>query len=66
MDEPVLLLPFAARALDNDPLLTGVEVAALTRVSPKTVSGWAAAGRLQSVRTPGGHRRYRRSAVDAL
>ncbi len=47
----------------EDPLLTRDEVALLFRVDPATVSRWAAAGRLASVRTPGGHRRYRRSVV---
>ena len=39
-------------------LLTPGEVASLLRVDPKTVTRWAAAGRLRSVRTPGGHRRF--------
>ena len=36
------------------------------RVDPKTVTRWAAAGRLGSIRTPGGHRRFRESEVRAL
>jgi len=51
---------------DGDRLLTPGEVAALFRVDPKTATRWAAAGRLTSVRTPGGHRRFRESAVRAL
>lgn len=51
---------------DNDPLLTPGEVADLFRVDPKTVTRWAAAGRITSVRTPGGHRRFRKSAVDSF
>ena len=39
-----------------DALLTPAEVAALFRVNPKTVTRWAAAGRISSIRTPGGHR----------
>lgn len=50
----------------NDPLLTPSEVAALFRVDPKTVTRWAQAGKLTSVRTLGGHRRYRSSDVRAL
>lgn len=50
----------------TDPLLTPGEVAAYFRVEPKTVSRWAAADKLPCVRTPGGHRRYRRSQVIAL
>ena len=40
-------------------LLTPGEVAALFRVDPKTVTRWASAGRIGSIRTPGGHRRFR-------
>jgi len=45
----------------NDPgsLITPGEVAALFRVDPKTVTRWAAAGKLSSVFTPGGHHRFR-------
>lgn len=52
--------------VQEDPLLTPKEVAALFRVDPKTVGRWANAGRLDSVRTPGGHRRFRESEVRAL
>lgn len=47
-------------------LLTPGEVAALFRVDPKTVTRWAAAGRISSIRTPGGHRRFLESEVRAL
>jgi excisionase family DNA binding protein len=47
-------------------LLTQGEVANLFRVDPKTVTRWAAAGRIGSIRTPGGHRRFRESEVRAL
>ena len=47
-------------------LLTPGEVASLFRVDPKTVTRWAAAGRIGSIRTPGGHRRFRESEVRAL
>lgn len=46
-------------------LLTPAEVADLFHVDPKTVGRWAAKGRLRSVRTPGGHRRFLRSEVEA-
>ena len=51
---------------DRGRLLTPGEVAALFRVDPKTVTRWAAAGRISSIRTPGGHRRFRESEVRAL
>lgn len=47
-------------------LLTPGEVAALFRVDPKTVTRWASAGRIGSIRTPGGHRRFRESEVHSL
>ncbi len=50
----------------GDRLLTPGEVAALFRVDPKTVTRWAAAGRIGSIRTPGGHRRFRESEVRQL
>lgn len=48
------------------PLLTPAEVSAIFRVDPKTVTRWAKAGKLTSVRTLGGHRRYLTSEVRAL
>lgn len=50
----------------DDQLLTPAEVAALFRVAPKTVTRWAQSGKLASIRTLGGHRRYRASDVRAL
>ena len=44
-------------------LLTPSEVAVLFRVDPKTVTRWAQAGRISSIRTIGGHRRFRASEV---
>lgn len=51
---------------DLDRLLTPSEVAKLFRVDPKTVTRWAAAGRIDSIRTPGGHTRYHESEVYIL
>ena len=53
-------------ASDDDRMLTPGEVAALFRVDPKTVTRWASSGRIGSIRTPGGHRRFRESEVRAL
>lgn len=50
----------------SDRLLTPAEVASLFRVDPKTVTRWAAAGKIGSIRTPGGHRRFREVEVRAL
>jgi excisionase family DNA binding protein len=51
---------------ESEPLLTPSEVATLFRVDPKTVTRWAKAGKLASIRTLGGHRRYRESEVRLL
>jgi excisionase family DNA binding protein len=51
---------------EAEKLLTPAEVAALFRVDPKTVTRWAKAGKLTSIRTLGGHRRYRESEVRKL
>jgi excisionase family DNA binding protein len=50
----------------SERLLTPGEVAALFRVDPKTVTRWAASGRISSIRTPGGHRRFRETEVRDL
>ena len=55
-----------AHAADSEALLTPSEVATLFRVDPKTVTRWAKAGKLSSIRTLGGHRRYREAEVRAL
>lgn len=56
----------AGRPADVDALLTPSEVAALFRVDPKTVTRWAKSGKLTSIRTLGGHRRYRAEEVYRL
>ena len=42
------------------------EVAILFQVSERAVTDWARKGRIRSVRTPGGHRRYPASHVRTL
>jgi len=51
---------------EHGALLTPAEVATLFRVDPKTVTRWAKAGKLTSIRTLGGHRRYREAEVREL
>ena len=48
------------------PLLTPAEVAAAFRVDPKTVTRWAKTGKLSSIRTLGGHRRYLEAEIRAM
>lgn len=50
---------------DQD-LLTPSQVAALFHVDPKTVTRWANAGKISSIRTLGGHRRFRKDEVEKL
>ena len=52
--------------VEQEVLLTPSEVAYLFRVDPKTVTRWAKAGKLTSIRTLGGHRRYKESEVKNL
>ena len=56
----------ATHAPKTEQLLTPAEVATMFRVDPKTVTRWAKAGKLTSIRTLGGHRRYREAEVRAL
>jgi excisionase family DNA binding protein len=55
-----------SRAPESESLLTPAEVATMFRVDPKTVTRRAKAGKLSSIRTLGGHRRYREAEVRAL
>ena len=51
---------------NTERLLAPRQVAALFRVDPKTVARWAANGWIGSIRTPGGHRRFRESASGSM
>ena len=50
----------------TDDLLPVGESAALVGISRDTLKRWEAAGRIASLRTPTGHRRYRRADIEAL
>jgi excisionase family DNA binding protein len=50
----------------SEPLLTPSEASARFRVDCKTISRWAKAGKLHSIRTLGGHRRFYENEVTAL
>lgn len=43
--------------------LTPTEVSELFRVDPKTVTRWAAVGKIDSIKTLGGHRRFSKETV---
>jgi excisionase family DNA binding protein len=51
---------------NDDKLLSPGEVAKRLGVHPKTLIRWSDAGKIPSVRTLGGHRRYRESVVKAI
>jgi excisionase family DNA binding protein len=50
----------------SERLLRTCDVALLFQVSERTVSEWARKGRVPSVRTPGGHRRYPANQIRQL
>ena len=52
------------KTMQGGKLLTPGEVAALFRVDPKTVTRWAKTGKLSSIRTLGGHRRFPQTEVE--
>jgi excisionase family DNA binding protein len=49
-----------------DRLLTPGQVARMFHVDRQTITRWAATGRLGSIRTPGGHHRFRETEVNGL
>jgi len=51
-------MPVEVDLTEPDALLTPGEVASIFRVTPKTVTRWAEAGKLDAIRTLGGHRRF--------
>jgi len=53
-------------APEHEQMLTPAEVAEMFRVDTRTVTRWAKKGRMNSIRTPGGHRRFRETEVRAL
>ena len=58
--------PEGAGAGFDGRLLRTREVALLFQVSERAVTDWARKGRIPSVRTPGGHRRYPADEVRSL
>ena len=50
---------------DHEPLLTPAECAERYKVDVKTTVRWAKTGKLHTVRTPGGHRRFFENEVNA-
>ena len=53
----------STRTTEAEALLTPAEVATMFRVDPKTVTRWAQQGKIRSIRTLGGHRRYSEAEI---
>ena len=53
-------------SLEPEKLLTPAECAAIWKVDPKTVTRWAKAGKVHSIRTIGGHRRFFLREIEAM
>jgi excisionase family DNA binding protein len=51
---------------DQARLLTPAEVAGVFRVDVKTVTRWANTGRISSIRTLGGHRRFHQDEINTV
>jgi excisionase family DNA binding protein len=66
MENHVPTAPLPDLVENAEALLTPGEVARLFRVDPKTVTRWEKDGRLASVKTLGGHRRYPQTQINAL
>jgi excisionase family DNA binding protein len=56
----------ARRASSAATFLQPAQVAAILRVSPKTITRWAKVGRLPHQRTLGGHRRHPEPVIREL
>lgn len=54
------------RSDQEEELLTSGEVAAMFGVDRKTVNRWAEEGKIGSIKTLGGHRRFLRSEIEEL
>ena len=69
-ESPLRPAPAAAAGPDDgeqlEVLLRTTEVARRLQVSARTVLAWAQAGKLPSILTPGGHRRYPAQGVEQV
>lgn len=65
-DDTATVSTITPRDEDEGELLTPGQVARMFGVDPKTVARWADAGKIDAIRTLGGHRRYRPGDVEAL
>lgn len=54
------------RAAPGDEYIAPAEAARMLKVSARTITRWAREGRLPSITTLGGHRRFPRATIEAL
>jgi excisionase family DNA binding protein len=54
------------RGAAGEEYIAPAEAARLLKVSPRTITRWAREGRLPSITTLGGHRRFPRAAIEGL
>jgi excisionase family DNA binding protein/PAS domain S-box-containing protein len=69
VDAPACAIAYVRQASNpaaGEPTVTLGEAAQLLGVSPSTLRRWADSGRLETVRTSGGHRRFARAALRRL
>jgi len=64
--EPFRPAGTSSQSEDIEVLLRTTEVARRLQVSARTVLAWAQAGKLPSILTPGGHRRYPANGVEQV
>ncbi|MEV4096433.1 BldC family transcriptional regulator [Streptosporangium saharense] len=57
---------FTTETGSTEKLLTPGEVAHIFGVDPKTVNRWSLTGKIPSIRTPSGQRRYRQTDIAVL
>jgi excisionase family DNA binding protein len=53
-------------AAPGEEYIAPAEAARLLKVSPRTITRWAREGRLPSITTLGGHRRFPRATIETL
>ena len=54
------------RAAPGDDYIAPAEAGRLLKVSARTITRWAREGRIPSITTLGGHRRFPRATIEAL
>jgi excisionase family DNA binding protein len=64
--DPAASRPSVTRGSPDDPWLALGAASRLVGVGPETLRRWADSGKIESYTTPGGHRRFLRSSLEAM